>query len=146
MHEVSVPVPPAVLDAEDQDGLVAEFARTYAVLFAAPPMGAAVEALTWRVRAAAPPPPVTLPRLPAARSLDPTVALKRSRSAVVDGGGRREVPVYDRYKLAPGMALEGPSLVEERETTLLVPAGTIARVDAHGIIRVANTLEDSATS
>jgi N-methylhydantoinase A len=32
-----------------------------------------------------------------------------------------KVPVYDRYSLAPGAKLEGPVILEERESTLVVP-------------------------
>jgi N-methylhydantoinase A/oxoprolinase/acetone carboxylase beta subunit len=38
-------------------------------------------------------------------------------------------PVYDRYRLAPGATLDGPAVVEEHESTAVVPPGTTARVD-----------------
>jgi N-methylhydantoinase A/oxoprolinase/acetone carboxylase beta subunit len=37
--------------------------------------------------------------------------------------------VYDRYALTPGTAFEGPALVEERESTVVVPPDASVRCD-----------------
>src|SRR5207249_4263367 len=39
--------------------------------------------------------------------------------------------VYDRYTLAPGSRLDGPAIVEERESTSVLPPGTSATVDEY---------------
>jgi N-methylhydantoinase A len=45
-----------------------------------------------------------------------------------DSGEFVETPVYDRYLLATGEELEGPAVIEERESTLIVgPGGTCAQ-------------------
>jgi N-methylhydantoinase A/oxoprolinase/acetone carboxylase beta subunit len=44
-------------------------------------------------------------------------------------GGLAEWPVYDRYALAPGMAVSGPALIEERESTAVIGAGDTVTVD-----------------
>ena len=31
-----------------------------------------------------------------------------------------DVPVYDRYRLGPGATFDGPAIVEERESTVVV--------------------------
>ena len=38
------------------------------------------------------------------------------------------VPVYDRYSLKPGTRLKGPVILEERESTLVVPVASDVRV------------------
>ena len=43
--------------------------------------------------------------------------------------GFAEVPVYDRYRLAPGDALDGPAIVEERESTVVLGPDARARID-----------------
>jgi N-methylhydantoinase A len=43
--------------------------------------------------------------------------------------GFAEVPVYDRYRLAPGHAFAGPAIVEERESTVVLGPGARARID-----------------
>ena len=45
------------------------------------------------------------------------------------GAWARECPVYDRYALAAGTRLRGPAIVEERESTTVVPPGTQLVVD-----------------
>jgi N-methylhydantoinase A len=39
------------------------------------------------------------------------------------------IPVYDRYSLSKGFALDGPAIVEEKESTCVVPPDTKAYVD-----------------
>jgi N-methylhydantoinase A len=38
-------------------------------------------------------------------------------------------PVYDRYQLAAGMTLQGPAIIEERESTVVVGPGARVAVD-----------------
>ena len=38
------------------------------------------------------------------------------------------VPVYDRYSLKPGTRINGPVILEERESTLVVPVAADVRV------------------
>jgi N-methylhydantoinase A/oxoprolinase/acetone carboxylase beta subunit len=42
-----------------------------------------------------------------------------------------ETPVYDRYALAPGSRLEGPAIIEERESTTVIGPGEVMTVDDH---------------
>ncbi len=39
--------------------------------------------------------------------------------------------VYNRYLLAPGTTFPGPAVVEERESTVVMPPGTTGHVDSH---------------
>ena len=45
-------------------------------------------------------------------------------------GGFAETPVHDRYALRPGTRFEGPAIVEERESTLVVGPGQAVEVAA----------------
>jgi N-methylhydantoinase A len=45
---------------------------------------------------------------------------------------RLRTPVYDRMALVPGTIVEGPALVEQADTTLVVPPNAEARCDAKG--------------
>ena len=47
-----------------------------------------------------------------------------------------ETPVYDRYRLSPGVDLSGPAIVEERESTTVLPPGCGGRVDEYGSLLV----------
>ncbi len=44
-------------------------------------------------------------------------------------GEHRQTPVYDRYQLGPGASFDGPAIVEERESTVVVGPGARATVD-----------------
>ncbi|UUZ77132.1 hypothetical protein LP414_07330 [Polaromonas sp. P1(28)-13] len=44
------------------------------------------------------------------------------------------VPVYDRMTLAKGQKIDGPVIIEERETTIIVLPGWTAQVDQFGCI------------
>src|SRR6185436_16688600 len=43
-----------------------------------------------------------------------------------------DCPVYDRYQLAAGHAFDGPAVVEERESTVVILPGSRAEVDLEG--------------
>jgi N-methylhydantoinase A len=42
--------------------------------------------------------------------------------------------VYDRYLLFPGAAFQGPAIIEERESTLVVDEDAAVRVDGYGFL------------
>ena len=59
-------------------------------------------------------------------------ALKGTRKAYDWGvGGLVDWRVYDRYALAPGTVIDGPALIEERESTCVISAGSSVTVDSH---------------
>jgi N-methylhydantoinase A len=47
-----------------------------------------------------------------------------------------DTPVFDRLRLGAGQVIAGPALVEEPETTLLLPPGSTAKVQENGNILV----------
>src|SRR5208282_6739221 len=75
-----------------------------------------------------------LPQPNAAQSLHD--ATKTTRPAWFDGGFI-DTPVYDRYALTAGMRLAGPAIIEERESTTVIPPGDSVTVDATGSLRIA---------
>ena len=88
-----------------------------------------LEAITWRVFASGPRPELRL-RFAASPGSDPARARKGARPAYFpELGGLAETPVYDRYRLGPGAAFDGPAIVEERESTLIVGPGGRCHVD-----------------
>ena len=51
-------------------------------------------------------------------------------------GGFMEGAVYNRYELAPGFCFEGPAVVEERESTMVIGPGGHARIVDSGNVEV----------
>ena len=65
-----------------------------------------------------------------------TGAPLKGRRAAWFGEGFVDTPVYDRYALAPGTTLPGPAIIEERESTTVIPPGDEVTVDASGSLRI----------
>ena len=142
MHQISVPLPAEPLSPESLpvvlDAFAAEYQRRYTHLYE----GAEIEVLNWRVVCTA---------APAADLSAPLAggeekgagggraggggarekgALKGRRRAWVPGRGAfADVPVHDRYAMAPGTVVEGPAIIEEREATTIVPDACTLTVD-----------------
>ncbi len=52
-----------------------------------------------------------------------------TRTTLMDPeGGKRSIPVFNRYALRPGEVITGAALVEENDTTIYIPAGSRAVV------------------
>ncbi len=47
-----------------------------------------------------------------------------------------ETPIYDRYRMGPGTTIDGPAIVEERESTTVVGRNATARVAEDGSLIV----------
>ncbi len=129
-HEVPVPLPDGALDRRHLTQITTAFDRTYQTRYGRQGPDVPLEVMNWRLVASGPPPTLR-PRPPAADS-DRRAALKGARLAYFPEHGRYiETSVYDRYALAPGEAIGGPAIVEERESTLVIGARGRARVDEH---------------
>ena len=127
-HEVSVPLPDGVLGEHHLPEVAASFEQVYRALYGRKGPDVPLEVINWRVVATGPHPDSDF-RLPQ-DSADPDRALKGKRPAYFPEFGRYiETPVYDRYALKPGEVFEGPAIVEERESTLVVGARGRAQVD-----------------
>ena len=60
-------------------------------------------------------------------------ALKGHRKAIFAANGRpQRTPVYDGARLGAGAALQGPAIVEEETTTIVVDPGSTIKLDASG--------------
>ena len=55
----------------------------------------------------------------------------------------RPFTVFDRGRLRPGMAFEGPAIVEEASATTIVDKGAMVEVDAYGSLVIALDLEET---
>lgn len=79
------------------------------------------------------PRPGFMPLVPASSPAAAGTALKGARKAYFPlAGGVIDCPVHDRYLLPPGSRLEGPCLVEERESTCLLDKGDRGEIDRFG--------------
>ncbi len=91
----------------------------------------AIEVVSYRVRARAPVPKQDLPALDALS--DEPAASKGTRSVTFDGRERLDAPVYDRSALTAA-AINGPAVIEQFDSTTVLPPGWMARLDRFGNI------------
>ena len=135
MHEINVPLPSEPLGENNLGGLKAAFADVYTRLYTHLYEGVRIQALHWRVLCSGPTPKVDMTRQVGTDGSGE--ARKGSRQAYFpEAGGFVEVPIYDRYALTPGQEIAGPAIVEERESTTVVPPGDALSVDSHLNLRL----------
>ena len=113
------------------DRLTALFEARYSVLFSVSTPGAPLEIVNWKVEATGPDTGLQSGYRMVGNVPSADTARKDTRRAWF-GETAHDCPVYDRYALAAGTAIEGPALVEERESTCVIGPGETARVDDVG--------------
>ena len=130
-HEVDVEIPSGSLSAASLAPITASFEAAYRLLYSRTPQGVPLEALNWRAVVSGPPPELTITSGLDGGAAAAPVAKKHRAAYFPEAGGYVETPVYDRYRLDPGVRFAGPAIVEERESTTVVGPGAIVSVDAH---------------
>ena len=128
-YELAVPVPSGALDVGALGRVRASFDEIYAARYGYAQPAEPVEAVTWKLSAIGAAPRVTLAK--AATAPGAGVAKGRRRAYFPEAGGWVDCPIYDRYHLAAGMRIAGPGIVEERESTSVLPPGALATVDEY---------------
>ena len=131
-----IPVPLAAGDAANPDSAVflKRFEADYARLFGRIVQGMQAEITVWSVNAFTPtmPPDILTPI--EAGSAAPT---DNSRPCFDPASGQVvTAQIVDRAKLAAGMGIEGPALIVEDETTIVLPASRRAVAAADGAIDI----------
>lgn len=118
-HEVEVEFPPGEVTADTVKKAIANFHERHHDLYTFNMEWQAVEFLTFRVRATTPRSAFELASTEDVER-DAADALKRTRVCRWDGADV-ETPVYDGNELKAGHAFDGPAIVEETTTTVVIP-------------------------
>ena len=138
-YEVEVPVSGMHENtAELARRLEVAFERRYAELYGRTEKNTPAEIVSWRVVVFGPTPELT-PKVAVEANHD--AATSRDQASAARTGSRRiyclarrgfvDALVYDRYRLVPGASLIGPAIIEERESTVVVPDGAAVSVDQY---------------
>jgi N-methylhydantoinase A len=118
-----------------QDEVRRRFAEQYEERFGTlAPADVEVEVLTWRVTSRGPRPDARL-ELPAAEAGGDSLVGTRP-AWFPETEGYVDADVHDRRRLTPGAVVEGPALVQEPESTLVLPPGTSCSVEKDGSLLV----------
>ena len=131
-YELTVPVPGGRLDADALVRVRASFDEVYAARYGYANPAEPVEIVTWKLSAVG-----GAPRIALAKAATRSVGESRKgtrRAYFPETRGYVDTPVYDRYALAAGTSLSGPAIVEERESTTVLPPGLTAAVDEYATL------------
>ncbi len=129
-HELSVEIPAGRLGPES----LAAIERAHAVVYAsrygyAEAPGTPLEATNWKLEISCGVPAMAMA---GAAPAEGRSAAKKPRPVYFpECGGFVDCAVHDRYRLAPGVTVTGPAVIEERETTVILLPGDEAAVDHH---------------
>lgn len=127
--EVSVPMPAGRLGPQSVKAVEEKFFETYERLFDRRIAGVPIEALTWRLSVTGPAPDIRL-RFAGVQP-GKGEAKKGTRQVHFPGHGFVACPVYSRYALDAGATLQGPAVIEERESTAVVGPDARVSVDKY---------------
>jgi N-methylhydantoinase A len=128
-HEVTIELPDGSLGPEDANGLTDLYREEYKRLYGREGPDVPLETITWRLEVSSPRPAIQLDGKGGGEG-DPADARKGEREIYLpEEEGFLAVPVYDRYRLGPGAGFEGPAVVEERESTVVIGPGSRAEID-----------------
>jgi N-methylhydantoinase A len=126
-YEIPVRLPEQKLEEHSKPAIVTSFEKKYRELYGrlGPPVG--IEIMSWRVVCTGPKPNV---HLDFSTSTTSRGARKVSRLAYFpEAGGFIKTQVFDRYALVPDATLEGPAIIEERESTVVIGPNARGHVD-----------------
>jgi N-methylhydantoinase A len=132
VHELAVPVPDGNLNADDVDRMTADFEEKYESRYGKGAGYSEAEyelAVSWcsgvgRTRS---------PAMQEPEATDETPTAGASRDVFWVGADRQvATDVYYPDAVGPGMALDGPAVVQMTDTTIAVPPGASCEVDAYG--------------
>jgi N-methylhydantoinase A len=127
----NVPIPGGRLQGKDLDEIKRRFNALYYDLFGYKDENQPIEVVNWRLTAYCPPPPIKLKKY-SHEGGDLKEAIKGKRKVYFhETRGFIDCTVYDRYKLFQGAVIEGPAIVEERESTTVILPGDRGHADEY---------------
>lgn len=132
--ETNLPIPGKSFQEWQQEEIRQLFDTTYERLYGRTYPDTRVEFITFRVRAGLPERPFRIPQLAGrAGTLEECIKGKREAYSLVQ---RKYIPftVVDRLKLFAGAKIEGPAIIEEKESTIVVGEDADASVDEFGFV------------
>jgi N-methylhydantoinase A len=134
MNELTIELPGASEDfaAEVRQAFEAEYATRFGAMTI--PRKGRIEAITFRLEALVPaarPPAATIPAR-TGRALTPI----GSRRIYTRQDGDADAAVFDGAGLCAGDRMAGPALIDRADTTIFIPAGHRAEVDAYGNVHI----------
>lgn len=133
--EVNVPIHSGEFTRMTKAEIRSFFDEIYEKLYGRTYPDSEAEFINFKVRASLPERLLQLPKLngKTGRSLDEAIKGRREAYSPIV---REFIPytVYDRYKLFPGTQFQGPAIIEERESTVIVGEDAQVSTDEYGFL------------
>lgn len=125
---------------QDTDQLLEDFHQLHERVYAVRDVGSDVEFLNWTARIT-----IHIPRKEqdGAMARAASTAPPHTRSCYFGGTNRVDTPIYKPEHLGAGVLIEGPAIVEEPTTTLVIYPGMSARISESGNYLLQINKEDS---
>lgn len=134
-HSTEIDLPGGPIGSAGMDEIIAHFHDTYEREYTYR-LDAPVELVTYHVIAFAEVDKL-VPQKLASRSGEEEQARKGQREVDYLDAGVHVATLYDGALLGPDMRLPGPAVIEEADTTVVVPPGMTCTVDAYGNYQIA---------
>ena len=133
--EVNVPLQTGDFGAFKKEDIRRLFDDIYEKLYGRTYPESEVEFINFKVRASLPEKLLQLPKLERKKGQSLDGAVKGTRLAYSPiANDFISYTVYDRYKLSPGDAFQGPAIIEEKESTLIVGEDGYVSTDDYGFL------------
>ena len=144
-HELRALLPENAIETQDVSGIEASFRAGYTDVYGRAPSNLTPEVLNWHLIAELPRSTFRLAEVEQ-HERDHTVARKGFRPVYFaqPKRGFHESPVYDRYKLEPGARFDGPAIIEEQETTIVVPPDCEVRIDGYANVIITQSPQEAS--
>jgi N-methylhydantoinase A/oxoprolinase/acetone carboxylase beta subunit len=132
--EINIPIARSSFMDVKREEVRRRFDETYKKLYGRTYPDSPVEFINFKVRASLPERLLQLPKIER-EAVSLQGAMKGQRQAY-SGIAKDFIPytVYDRYRLFPGAEFQGPGIIEERESTVVVGEDTSISVDNFGFL------------
>lgn len=132
--ETSMPIPDKEFTKIKKQEIRQRFDEIYEKLYGRTYPDSRVEFVNFKVRASLPQKLLQFPKL--RKKVDSLQDAVKGQRNAYSGIAEDFMPftVYDRYKLFPGAAFNGPAIIEERESTVVIGEDASVSVDDYGFL------------
>lgn len=132
--EISVPLPRCAYGLSHREEFRLIFEKEYQHIYQRLCPDIPIEGVNWRLVATGPRPEIRANSWwSKGEKIEEAIKGKR-RIFIPEMNGYKEVLIYDRYCLPPGVKIEGPAVIEERESTIVMNGPGTAEVDSSGCV------------
>lgn len=130
-QELSVALPSGTLSAEAESYISQQFSEQYRAIFQHYSSDYILETVNWKVTISGPARNVQIGESTA--TVAPEMQRRKTRRVYLpEHRAFSEIAIVNRYGLDTGSRIEGPAIVQERETTIVLPVDSEATVDKYG--------------